>query len=301
MRHDVEEETGRRNATLERCERKIGELKGTLSVDIAQGVYEKVEADLCDRWKGVEDIPERMKSLAEAVLTESRARNAGQEEAMQVTVQSKLALEREVTERRTQLEESSRKLQELVVACEQEKADRAAGETCVRGQLTSLREQLATEAGERINEGTHVKRSVQRTQAQLQEMELELRALVDVESGRRAAGDERIERQCGEVRASIVQEESSRIDAIREMERTIRTVRLSHEHTVVATASTASVSTSSTPVKSDVNHGQVRRMQMSEMDGNLTSRVDAALSSRLGRTNLSSLRTDLATPLGQAA
>lgn len=151
---------------------------------------------------------------------------------------AKLAVERETTERRAATDDILRRLQELLVGFDQEKVDREMADTAVRGQLTNLREQLTSEREERLNEGVHVKRTIQRVAGQLTEQATDYKTQMDAESGRRVAGDERIERQCVEIRSSVMQEEASRIEAFRECERAIRAMRVLLEHSAHQSSTT---------------------------------------------------------------
>eukprot|EP00811_Abedinium_folium_P029924 NODE_4749_length_1852_cov_4.829565.p1 GENE.NODE_4749_length_1852_cov_4.829565~~NODE_4749_length_1852_cov_4.829565.p1 ORF type:complete len:394 (+),score=113.11 NODE_4749_length_1852_cov_4.829565:178-1182(+) len=285
---DLEAEVGRRNATLERCERRITELRTTLGADIAQCVCERFESELGDKTKAFDEIQDRMRSLSEALLTESKARAAGHEETSHLATQAKFAVDREAAERRAACEETARKLQELMVAWEQEKADREMGDTSARGQLTNLREQLTTEREERINECSNLKRAAQRAQGQLQEQDQDFKAQLEAATGRRAAADERMERQCGEIRASIMQEEIARVEVCREMERSIRAVRIVLEH-----------GSNNTGSPSKLNTTTEVHVRKADLDGNLSSRVDAALSSRLGVRSGSPTRVVDVSSLGQ--
>jgi len=212
----LEGETNLRVAGDDRIERRMGELRGNFDAHTTSS------ASL------MHEIDHRIRALSQALDTEVRSRSDEGNRHSAATNQLKELLSSSDSNnakncdainekikvmgdslldhergRVSAGEELIKKVKDVAAMLEVERHERDQGDTNTKSYVEGLKQALASEKEERINELSAFRRNMHVEDGKVKQALEDLRHSVDLEAGKRSAADERIERRTSEYKASI--------------------------------------------------------------------------------------------------
>merc|ERR1712137_1297000 len=212
----LEGETNLRVAGDDRIERRLGELRGNFDAHTTSS------ASL------MHEIDHRMRALSQALDTEVRSRSDEGSRNLATTNQLKELLSSSDSNhakncdainekikvmggslldhergRVSAGEELMKKVKDVAAMIEVERHERDQGDANTKAHVEGLKQALASEKEERINELSAFRRNMHVEDGKVKQALEDLKHSVDLEAGKRSAADERIERRTSEYKASI--------------------------------------------------------------------------------------------------
>jgi len=225
LKANLDGEAGLRLAGDERLEKRLGEMRTNFDAHVTTTMSSMQELDHWVRSTG-QSLDTEVRTRTEEASKHAAA-NAHLRELLTAleTVQAKghAAVQEKIKgigetlleqdkNRSGFADEVSKKIKDVITVIETERHDREQGVVTLKNQVEAVKQLIATEKEDRINELSTFRRSLHVEDGKVKQALEDLRHSLELESGKRQSADDRLEKRCNEMKAGLEEGVKNRAD-----------------------------------------------------------------------------------------